>query len=202
MRPLILAAAVAALPLSMAAAQTATAPSVTLYELPGFLGRSVVITATTPDLATQGFARRAQSARIVGEWEICGAASYGGGCQSYTTSNQPFLRRAAVASLRPVGATADDGFGVSDPATDLDQLDAGEGVSGQDVSFFARPTLGNIQVSAGTNDLAAARAFCERAGFSGAAYASRARAQVSNIVDAQRGTRLRAFPLRDVLCRR
>jgi hypothetical protein len=70
MRILILAAAVSALPLSMTAAQTTTAPSVTLYELPGFLGRSVTVTAATPDLATQSFARRAQSARVVGEWEV------------------------------------------------------------------------------------------------------------------------------------
>lgn len=46
MRTLILTAAVSALPLGVAAAQTGTtgAPSITLYELPRFLGRAVTIT--------------------------------------------------------------------------------------------------------------------------------------------------------------
>jgi hypothetical protein len=132
--------------------------------------------------------------------------SYDGSCQTLTTGNQPFLRKAGFVSLRPTGASADDDNGSNGNqygnAVDLDELDGNDGVAGQDVSFFAQPMLGGVQVSAGTNDLNAARAFCERAGFSGAAYAGRARARVANIVDTSGRARVRAFPLRDVLCRR
>ncbi|MFC3713990.1 beta/gamma crystallin-related protein [Sphingoaurantiacus capsulatus] len=201
MRILILAAAAVALPLGAASAQTATSgASITLYELPGFLGRSVTITGSTADLTTQGFARRAQSARVVGEWEICGATSFGGTCQTLA-ANTPYLKRSGIVSLRPTGSSLDDEFN-SGTGVNLDDMDPGDGTSGQDVTFYPRPTLGDVQVSAGTNDLTSAGAFCQRAGFSGAAYAARARVQASNIVDAQRGTRVRAFPLRDVLCKR
>lgn len=208
MRTLILAAAVSALPLGMAAAQTSTtaAPSITLYELPGFLGRSVTITGTTPDLATQSFAKRARSARVVGDWEICAQVNYGGSCQSFTTGNQPLLSKSGIVSLRPTGVYADTNNGNNGnqygQAVDLDELDPNDGVAGQDVTFFAQPMLSGMQVSAGTNDLNAARAFCERAGFSGAAYAGRARVRVANIVDTTGRSRVRGFPLRDVLCRR
>lgn len=200
-----------ALPLGMAAAQMSTtaAPSITLYELPGFLGRSVTITGTTPDLATQAFAKRARSARVVGDWEICAQVNYGASCQSFTTGNQPLLSKAGIVSLRPTGASADDDNGNNanngsqyGQGVDLDEFDANDGIASQDVSFFAQPMLGGVQVSAGTNDLTAARAFCERAGFSGAAHAGRARVRVANIVDTSGRARVRAFPLRDVLCRR
>ncbi len=194
-----------------AAAQTASTsePSITLYELPAYLGRSVTVTTATTDLATQSFARRAQSARVTGSWQVCGAESYAGTCRTLS-ANTPYLARSAAVSLRPAGevtatgatAPATGANGVAGTAVDLDALDVAEGTAGQDVAFYARPALGTDQISAGTNDTAAGNAFCQRAGATTAVYAGRARVQTSNLIDLSTRARVRGFALRDVLCRR
>jgi beta/gamma crystallin len=223
-KALIALAATAALPLSAVPAQvtspgpTAYPGTLTLYELPGYFGRSVTVTSATPDLATRSFAKRAQSARVVGEWQVCPQAAYQGSCQ-VLNRNTPLLSRSAIASARPAAdavAATTTGTSTSTSTTtstssssataaatvDLDALDADAGVEGQDVAFFARPSLGGSQVSAGANDRAAADAFCARAGFAASAYSARARVQASNLIDLTARTRVRAYPLRDVLCRR
>lgn len=199
-----------------AVSQTAT-PSLILYELPGYLGRSVTITGDTPDLAAQTFAKRAQSARVTGSWQICPSVKYEGSCRTLS-SNAPLLSKAQVVSVRPspspgstsVTATptptptpSASATGSAAAATvDLDALDVGTGTDGQDVSFYARPSLSGSEISAGSNDLASATAFCKITGASTAAYAGRARTQTSNLVDVTAKTRVRGYALRDVVCRR
>lgn len=193
-----------------AGASAQTAPRITLYELPGYLGRSVTISEETPDLADQSFASRARSARVTGEWRICPAVEFGGSCRT-VSSDQPLLTRSQVVSLRPAastGAGSSTGSGTgtgsagSSAALDLDALDVGTGTEGQDATFYPRPTLGGSEVSAGTNDIAAASAFCRLAGGSNASAAARARTQASNLVDVNARSRVRGYALRDVLCRR
>lgn len=204
---LILAASAALL---AAGASAQTAPRLVLYELPGYLGRSVTITTEAPDLAEQSFANRARSARVTGEWRICPSADYGGSCRT-VSSDQPLLSRNQVASVQPAdlagaGSTGSTGTGSTASArggaVDLDALDVGAGTEGQDSIFYARPTIGNSEVSAGTNDLAAASAFCKAAGATSASAAGRARTQASNLIDVNARSRVRGYGLRDVLCRR
>lgn len=193
-----------------AVAQTA-APSMTLFELPGYLGRSVTITADTPDLAKEGFAKRAQSARVTGSWQVCPAVTFAGACQTLN-GNMPILKKAQIASVRPtpsaaIGASAAAGSqGTRTPATaaalDLDALDVGAGTEGQDVFFYARPSLSGSEIAAGTNDVTAATAFCKLAGQSTANSAGRTRVQASNLIDVASKTKVRGFALRDVVCRR
>ncbi len=201
-RALLLAAA-AALSATAASAQTLT---VTLFELPGYLGRSVTLSTDAPDLAAQ---LRARSARVTGSWQFCPQASYAGTCRT-VTANQPLLnpvplsiRTSASATATPATPAAGTTATASANASvDLASLDAGGGTEGQDVTFFARPSLSGSEVSAGTNDLAAATAFCKLAGATSASAAGRARVQASNLIDATAATRVRGFALRDVVCRR
>lgn len=187
-------------------------PSITFYELPAYLGRSVTATEGTPNLTNQSFANRARSARVIGEWQVCPQASYAGTCRTLT-SDSPVLKKSSVVSVRPTGASATaattttgsaaaGAAAAGGTAIDIDSLDASAGTEGQDVSFFAQPALSGSGVSAGSNDMAAASAFCKMAGYSTAAYAARARTQTSGLIDVNGKVRTRGFPLRDVLCRR
>lgn len=189
---------------------TAEKPSITLYSLPAFLGQSITVTEATPNLSQSGFANRAQSARVTsGTWVACRGAAYAGQCQTIT-GDVPTLSilglNKKVLSLRPNVTTTAGSTGTSStttPAAALADLDVGEGVEGQDVSFFARPTLQNQQVSAGAaTDRTAADAFCKLAGHGTSVHAGRARTQVSNIWNVTTGARVRGYPLRDVLCRK
>jgi hypothetical protein len=223
MRRIVVAFALA-LPLAALPAQvtspgpTAYPGSVTLYEYPAYLGRSITVTAATPDLTVRAFARRARSARVFGEWQACPAATYQGACV-ILNRDQAVLNRNAIVSLRPAAdidaatgtttgtststsTSTSSSSSTSSSTVDLDALDPDAGVEGQDVAFFARPSLGGSQVSAGANDRAAGDAFCVRAGFASSAYASRARVQASNLLDLATRLKVRAYPLRDVLCRR
>ncbi|MFW2830722.1 beta/gamma crystallin-related protein [Sphingomonas sp. ID0503] len=214
--------AIAALTATPALAQTAG--QVTLYELPFFAGRSVTVTTATPDLNSVGFARRAQSARVSGSWQVCPDVKYAGTCQTLTSDQKALalfglggnivsLRTSAEAAApttstaTTTGTTATTSTGTATTAgpvkVDLSALDAGKGTVGQDTAFFARPTLGQLEIAAGSNDKTTADTFCKQAGYSSAAYASRARVQVSNLVDLTAATKgNRSFPLRDVLCAR
>lgn len=193
------------------------AQSVVLYELPAYLGRSVTISKATPDLSVVSFANRAQSAKITGEWQVCSAADYQGTC-STMTGNKKFLVGSQVTSLRTTAdakkaaTTAASSASTTTAATtasasaaatvDLEALDPDAGTEGQDVAFFARPALGGTQVSAGSNDTTSGTAFCKLAGYASASYAGRARVQATGLIDLSSKTKVRAFPLRDVLCRR
>lgn len=190
-----------------AAAQT-TADSITFYELPGYLGRSETVTAATKELAASSIARRAQSARVTGSWTVCPTANYAGACTTLT-DDVPSLVLAGlnkIVSLRPTGTSTPSAATAPGTATaptvNLADLDADPGTEGQDTAFFARPAFGNVQVAAGTNDRVAADAFCKQAGYTSSLYAGRARAQASGIIDMTTSTKVRGFPLRDVLCRK
>lgn len=199
-----------------AAAQTA-AGSITFYELPAYLGRSETVTTETKGLAASSIARRAQSARVTGSWTVCPTENFAGTCTTLTT-DVPSLALVGlnkkIVSLRPTVAgtastSAATGSASGTPtatttaaAVNLADLDADAGVEGQDTAFFARPAFGAVQVAAGTNDRTAADAFCKQAGYTSSLYAGRARAQASGIIDITTSTKVRSFPLRDVLCRK
>ena len=211
MRPVVL-AAFALFAATPALAQTG---SVTLFELPLYAGRSVTITSATPDLAAQTFARRAQSARVTGSWQFCPEVNYGGTCRTVTANQRALallgaagavssLRTTADAAAAPVGTTTTTAATTASAGTavNIADMDVDAGTEGQDTAYFARPALARNEVSAGTNDKVAADAFCKAAGFGTSAYAGRARAQTSNLIDLSASTRVRGFALRDVLCRR
>lgn len=201
-------------PLAILAALTATAAvaqsgttqdsgSIALHVLPAFVGGATTLTAATPNTNVT-----ARSLRVTGSWQVCTAVNYGGTCTT-VTSDQPLYRGAAIRSARPTpgstGATTTTGTTASAGATaklDLDALDASNGTAGQDVEFFATPAFGSDQVSAGSNDKTSGDAFCKRAGATSSVYAGRGRVQQSNLIDLATATRVRGFPLRDVLCRR
>ena len=220
MRILIPAAAL----LAAAPAVAQTTDSITLYEYPAFFGRSVTVNAATPDLATQGFASKARSARVTGSWTVCRAANYAD-CRTLTSDQQTLFLVGldkAIVSLRPTnppattttpatgttattttGATATGTAATTTAATvKVADLDVDAGTVGQDTEFYRRPSFGKIEVSAGANDKTAGDAFCKAAGYTSSAYAARARVQASGLIDLATSAKVRAYPLRDVLCRR
>lgn len=219
MRRLILAtAALAACTAAPAFAQTT--PSITFYELPAYLGKSVTVREPVANLVSTSIARRAQSARVTGDWTVCTAADYEGSCRQLT-ANTPALALTGLAkkvvSLRPTetgneeysaGTSTNAGTGTATTATGtisaarLADLDVGAGTEGQDTEYFARPQLATQQVSAGSSDRNSADAFCRLAGYASSAYSGRARVQTSNLLDAGTGATTRGYALRDVLCRR
>lgn len=192
--------------LGATAAVAQTAPSLTPSLLPGYLGASTPITGDAPSLSI-----KARSVRVNGSWQVCNAANYAGTCQTLT-ADQP-LFNFTIRSARPTASITNTTAGTSTSANtttaastsaaiNLDTLDVANGANGQDVEFYATPAFGTDQVSAGTNDKAAADAFCKRAGASSSVYASRGRVQASGLIDLTTSTKVRAFALRDVLCRR
>jgi hypothetical protein len=85
------------------------APTATLFELPNFLGRSVVVQGESGNLTGVGFNDRARSARFDGAWTVCVDADYRGFCDTVSGA-VPFLQpqlNGAVSSLR---ATATGGW--------------------------------------------------------------------------------------------
>lgn len=210
MRVLALALAICGLVSAGPVAAQTNADSITFYELPAFLGRSVTVTAAAKELAESSIARRAQSARVTGSWTLCSTVNFAGTCRTLTTDvpSLALVGLGKVASLRPTAqstATTSASTGTSSTTAaarvNLADLDADAGVEGQDSAFFARPSFGNVQVAAGTNDRTAADAFCKQAGYTNSIHASRARVQASGIIDMTTSAKVRSFPLRDVLCR-
>lgn len=213
MRTLILAAAAAVSVLPATA--RAQDNSITFYEYPAYLGKSVTVTGPVPTLAATSIARRAQSARVTGSWTVCTAANYQGTC-SELTANTPALLAIGLArkilSFRPSeiaetesGTTAT--ATTTPPATGaagvkLADLDVDAGVEGQDTEFYVRPALAKNEVAAGSNERTSADIFCKSAGYGASAYSARSRTQTSNLIDISTGTRVRGYALRDVLCRR
>lgn len=205
--PLTLIAALAgttALAQSGGSSAEQAASSVSIHLLPAYVGGATTLTAATPNTSIA-----ARSVRVTGSWQLCSAVNYAGTCQT-VTADQPLYRGPAIRSARPTpGSTSAANPAASASATagataklDLDALDTGNGTTGQDVDFYATPAFGSDQVSASTNDKTAGDAFCKRAGASSSAYASRGRVQQSNLIDLATATKVRGFPLRDVLCRR
>ena len=78
---ILLAAALLALTAAPALAQTRE-PSLTLYEQPGFKGRSVTLFADNLDLSDTGVVGRARSAQVFGRWRVCAQPGWRGRCQT------------------------------------------------------------------------------------------------------------------------
>ncbi|HTK36012.1 MAG TPA: beta/gamma crystallin-related protein [Caulobacteraceae bacterium] len=173
-------------------------PSITLYDLPNFQGAARTYTAGVSNLAAIGLNDRAQSARVVGRWQICEDANFRGRCVELAgdAPNLAALRMTAAISsfqsldrpqndagrggfnggaIGPRGPAPDDrGFG--DRGGGLDRAFAGPVLDGRSASFFPRPAPGPYRTAA---------EFCRRLGFSGVIYADD-----------------RGFEIRDVVCRR
>src|SRR6266700_2496241 len=86
----------------------ALAGEITLYERPGFQGRSMTLRNNMPDLDRTRFNDRAESIVVRdGVWEVCTDARYGGRCArlqpgEYPTLDGPLNDR--ISSAREVAA--------------------------------------------------------------------------------------------------
>jgi hypothetical protein len=98
----------------------------TLYELPGFLGRSVVVNGSTTNLDNIGFNDRTRSVRLTGTWRLCEDSDFRSRCETLTGSVVDLRQRgiSGLSSLQPVDNN--DGY----PGG------AGAGVAGRSVIFY------------------------------------------------------------------
>ena len=103
----------------------------TLYELPGFQGRSVVVNGSTGNLADNGFNDRARSVQLSGTWRLCEDAGFRSRCETMSGSIPDLSRRGinGLSSLQPV----DNGGGYPGG------YPGGAGVQGRLVVFYPGP---------------------------------------------------------------
>lgn len=186
-------AALAVLALSSTAqAQPVRGGSATLYDQPNFQGSSVTITQSAPDLGKWRFNDRAQSARFEGRWLICEHDDFKGRCQEVrgdVPNLHSYRLMAQVSSMEPAGRPPGGGSG-GGPTS--------RGIEGTRTVFFARPTVGGVDVAAGDRG---ADAFCRRQGLGPAVwYDSNDRAREAVGPDGQYVGR--SSVLRDLLCRK
>ncbi len=203
--------ALAAAALTLAATGAAHAQrgggTATLYELPGFQGRSVTITQAEADLGKWRFNDRAQSARFQGRWLACEHDDFRGKCQEIrgdVADLTTYGLMAQISSIAPAGFR--DGPG---PGGGYDRPGGGDGwgprgpggrdargVDGERTVFFPHPTVRGVDVAAGKNG---ADTFCRRQGlgpsvwFDSGARASQAIGPEGQLVG-------RSSVIRDLLC--
>ncbi len=66
-------------------------PGVTLYSLPNYAGRRVLLRTDTPKLKKLGFAATAMSMKVSGgRWEVCDGNRYAGTCEVFGPGNYSF----------------------------------------------------------------------------------------------------------------
>lgn len=177
-------------------------PSITLYELPDYQGRSMTFYFDAPNLADQSFNDRARSARIEGSWRLCGDKNYRSRCEpfggdvrdlgQYDFSNQ-------ISSLQMVGGRPGRPGFEGPPVMPARPAAGRDAVEGRSVVFFRRPSVNGVDVAA--MGPGSADAFCRRVGLDSAVYAYE-RDRAREAVDADGAVHRGAPVLRDVLCRR
>lgn len=109
----------------------------TLYELPGYQGRSVVINGSTTNLDNIGFNDRTRSVRLSGTWSLCEDADFRSRCVTLSGS-VPDLARSGISglsSLQPVADNGDNGY------------PGGGAVQGRTVVFYPGPVSSNYGAS-------------------------------------------------------
>ena len=192
-----------------AAAQPFRGGSATLYEQPDFQGPSVTITQSAPDLGRWRFNDRARSARFEGRWRICEHDNFKGRCQEVSgpvpTLNTYGLAE-QISSMEPVGrpgggGPGGGGGGPGGPGGGWSGGPGGglsRGVEGSRTVFFARPTIGGVDVAAGDRG---ADAFCRGSRLGSAVWYDSS--ERSNQAIGPNGELVgRSTVLRDLLCRK
>jgi hypothetical protein len=98
----------------------------TLYELPGFRGRSIVVNGSTNNLANLDFNDRTGSLRLNGAWRLCEDADFRSRCITLSGAI-PDLRARGISGLSSLQPTNDNGgYG-------------GGAVQGRSVVFYPGP---------------------------------------------------------------
>lgn len=176
-------------------------PVVTLYEQPGFQGRSISFYADAPNLADQNFNDRARSARILGSWRLCEDKNFRSRCEPFADDVADlgdYDFDAVISSLQLVGGRPDQ-MGGPEWRPGYQNTGPSPGVEGRSVVFFARPSINGFDLAAAGR--ASADGFCRAAGLGPAVHfdeSERGRRAIGLNGEEQRNVRV----LRDVLCRR
>jgi len=105
----------------------------TLYELPGFQGRSVVVNGSTTNLDNIGFNDRTRSVRLSGTWRLCEDSDFRSRCETMSGAIPDLGRRgiSGLSSLQPIDNGGDDGY------------PDGGAVQGRTVVFYPGPVSSN-----------------------------------------------------------
>jgi hypothetical protein len=97
---------------ALQAPATAQTAEITLYEAPGFAGRSLTLRGYTPNLEQIGFNDRASSIVVrSGTWQLCTDANFGGTCATLTRGEYRNLDgrlTGQLSSAREVGSNSNE----------------------------------------------------------------------------------------------
>jgi hypothetical protein len=170
-------------------------PRATLYELPGFQGRQVTLTAYGDNLANLSFNDIAQSARFERRWRVCEDSQFRGRCQDLT-GEVPDL--AAVGMTQKISSLQGYLEGAWNNGGGWSGSQEARPYEGARSVLFPYPSVAGFDIAGNS---AAANAFCSAMGLGSSAYydsgdrAPRALDQEGRYVG-DTGV------LRDVLCRK
>lgn len=156
----------------------------TLYELPGFRGRSVVVNGANDNLANIDFNDRTGSLRLNGSWRLCEDAGYRSRCITLSGSIPDLRARgiSGLSSLQAVNGGYDDDYG---GGYDRD------GVRGRNSVFFPGPAAryrnygnygspyGNPYGGYGARN---ADSFCRQMGYGGSLYADTSHGEMADVL--------------------
>lgn len=155
----------------------------TLYELPGFRGRSVVVTGSNDNLSNIDFNDRTGSVRLNGTWRLCEDAGYHSRCVTLSGSIPDLRDRgiSGLSSLQAVGDGYDNGGGYG-----------GSGVQGSNSVFFPGPASsyrnnGNYGFPYGGYPYGGytsrtADGFCRMMGYRSAIYADTSHGEMADVL--------------------
>ena len=102
----------------------------TLYELPGFQGRSVVVNGSTNNLDNIGFNDRTRSVRLSGTWRLCEDSDFRSRCETLSGS-VPDLRQRGISGLSSLQPVDNGGYPGGYPGAGA--------VQGRSVVFYPGP---------------------------------------------------------------
>ncbi|HEX5379754.1 MAG TPA: beta/gamma crystallin-related protein [Phenylobacterium sp.] len=175
------------------------APRAVLYELPGFQGRQISVTAFGDNLARSNFNDIAQSARFEGRWRVCEDAGFRGRCLDLE-GEVPDLAQAGmnlkISSLQGYLEDAwSSGGGWRGGWSGREGARPFEGARNV---LFPYPTVAGFDIAAGGG---AANAFCRSMGLGSSAYHDSGERAPRALDEAGRYVGDTGV-LRDVLCRK
>ena len=147
-------------------------PSITLFERPGFQGKSRRWTGDVSDLGDKDFNDHAASAQVQGRWRVCGDSEMRGRCQEISR-DIPDLRVIGldhqISSFAYVGPRPEPmPIRLPSPPPSPSSLDRDDALQGRTAALFCRPVTGYGPVP---SRQAEADDYCRAMGYAVSIYA-------------------------------
>ena len=157
-------------------------PSITLFERPGFQGKSRRWTGDVSDLGDKDFNDHAASAQVQGRWRVCGDADMRGRCQEIAR-DIPDLKAIGldhqISSFAYVGPRPEPIPVRSPPTSPPPSFDRDDALQGRTAALFRRPVTGYGPVP---SRQAEADDYCRAMGYAISIYADYSGSDLRDLV--------------------